>query len=272
MRNSKIRTILFTISVLYVNSIYSQTTKVTEHQIYGYKDGMAMYYDVEQPEFQNGLGIVFIVSGGFLSGEDNLKVAAPFWNFLVENGYTLFQLYHPAHPTYRLPDMFESLKLGVEHIQENSNNFGVDNERLGIFGVSSGGHLALLLGLSPDPSKRESTDFKAIVSIMGLVDASDPVFDNELFGARPSDYDPALYPVVSPVSYVTPDDPPTLLVHGINDQAVDFEKNSVRMQSLLEDNRVVNSLFSVDAGHEVFKEPYLSQTHSKILEWFSEHL
>lgn len=233
---------------------------------------MAMYYDVEVPKIQNGLGIVFIVSGGFLSGQDNLTITKPFWRVLVENGYTLFQLYHPAHPTYRLPDQFASLKLGAKHIQENAIKYGVDNERLGVFGISSGGQHALLLGLSPEPDKRASTDFKAVVSMMALVDATDPAFNTELFGANHSDFEPELYPLVSPVSYVTPDDPPTLLIHGTNDRAVDFEDNSVRMQLLLEENGVRNSLLSVDAGHEVFPEPYLSQAHSALLEWFSEHL
>ncbi|MCG8412925.1 MAG: alpha/beta hydrolase [Pseudomonadales bacterium] len=264
---------LLSISLIAISTLTcAQEITTTRHQVYGQKDGMAMYYDVVSPESPNGLGIVYIVSGGFLSGEDNLNITEPFWNVLLENGYTMFQIYHPAHPTYRLPDMFDALKLGVIHIKENSHHFGVDNQRLGVFGVSSGGHLALLMGLSVAPEDRSETDFKAIVAMMPLVDATDPVFDDELFGARHSDYDPALYPVVSPVTYVTPDDPPTMLIHGIHDRAVDFEQNSVRMQNLLNAAGVVNRVVPVEAGHEVFPEPMLSEAHTELLNWFNENL
>ncbi|PCI75348.1 MAG: hypothetical protein COB20_13160 [SAR86 cluster bacterium] len=253
-------------------NLSAQDTDITRHQIYGHRDGMAMFYDVEVPANANGLGIVLIVSGGFVSGEDNLNIIEPFWNILLENGYTLFQIYHPAHPVYRIPDAFAALKIGVQHIQDNSAQFDVDSERLGIFGVSTGGFLSLLLGMSVEADERSAYDFKAIVAMMPPVDVLDVDFDAELFGARYLDFDPALYSIVSPINYVSADDPPTLLIHGTTDQAVPYERTSVRMQSLLEEAGVKNRLVSVDAGHEIFPEPYLSEAHSAILEWFERHL
>lgn len=254
------------------NNLQAQDNEVLAHQIYGHRDGMAMFYDVEIPVEPNGLGIVLVVSGGFVSGPDNLNITKPFWEVLLKNGYTLFQIYHPAMPKYRIPDAFDALKLGVQHIQDNSANFGVDNERLGIIGVSTGGHLALLLSMAVVPSERAPDDFKAVVALMPLVDIRDTSPEEELFGARFLDFDSELVPTVSPVDYVSPDDPPTLLIHGTKDQAVDFEKNSLRMQSLLSEAGVQNRLISVDAGHEVFSEPLLGTTHSAILEWFGQHL
>jgi len=257
---------------LTIGNLYAQDTTISRHHIYGHRDGMAMYYDVEVPENANGLGVVFIVSGGFVSGEENLTISKPFWNVMLENGYTLFQIYHPAHPVYRIPDAFDALTLGVQHIRDNSESFDVDNERLGIFGISTGGFLSLLVGMSVDSIERNESDFKAIIAMMPPVDVEDVDFDAELFGARYLDFDPALYSVVSPVNYVTPDDPPTLLIHGRNDQAVPYARTSVRMKSLLDEAGVKNRLVSVDAGHEIFPEPYLSESHSAVLEWLAEHL
>lgn len=262
--------LVFLLSV--TSNLFGVETEITRHQVYGHRDGMALYYDVETPAEANGLGIVLVVSGGFVSGEDNLTISKPFWNVLLENGYTLFQIYHPAMPVYRIPDAFDALKVGVQHIKANSESFGVNNERLGIIGISSGGHLALLLGMSVEAAARSATDFNAIVALMPIVDVNDTALEEELFGARFLDFDPALIPVVSPVNYVSPDDPPTLLIHGTRDQAVNYEKNSVRMQALLNEAGVENKLLSVDAGHEVFPEPLLGETHSAILEWFERHL
>ncbi len=251
---------------------WSQETAITAHQVYGYKDGMAMYYDVEAPLEPNGKGIILIVSGGFVSGEDNLNIIRPFWKVLLEEGYTLFQLYHPAHPTYRIPTAFEALQSGIEHIKINSLKFGVDRNRLGLFGVSSGGFWSLLLGMSVDPEQRQYSDISAVVAMMPLIDINDPAFDTSLFGARFLDFDPALYDEVSPVNYVSADDPPVLLIHGTRDEAVDFQRNSLRMKGLLDEIGVENSLLEIDAGHEVFPEPHLSETHEAIIDWYRKHL
>jgi len=262
-RRNAVLSLVLTI-FLTTGSVYAQDTAISRHQIYGHRDGMAMFYDVEQPSNANGLGVVLIVSGGFVSGQDNLDIIEPFWNVLLKDGYTLFQIYHPAHPTYRIPDAFAALQTGVQHIHDNSAKFNVDGERLGVFGVSTGGFLALLLGMSAEVP----IDFKAIVAMMPPVDVLDTDFDAELFGARYLDFDPQLYAEVSPVNHVTPDDPPTLLIRGTNDQAVPYERTSVRMQALLNEANVENKLLSVDAGHEVFPEPILSEAHQAILEWF----
>tara|TARA_R110002073_G_scaffold60507_1_gene152124 strand:- start:507 stop:1325 length:819 start_codon:yes stop_codon:yes gene_type:complete len=251
---------------------FSQDTDITRHQVYGHRDGMAMYYDVEKPIESNGLGIVLVVSGGFVSGEDVLTTNKPFWSVLLENGFTLFQIYHPAHPKYRIPDAFEALKTGIAHIQENSHKFGVNSERLGIFGTSTGGHLALLLAMSVEPDMRSVDDFKAVVAMMPIVDIRDTLPDEELFGARFLDFDPQLIPMVSPVDYVSSDDPPTLLIHGTRDRAVNYQKNSLRMRSLLDAARVENRLLPVDADHEIFPQPLLGEAHQAILEWFNQHL
>lgn len=253
-------------------SVSAQETSVTRHQVYGHKDGMAMYYDVEIPTKPNGLGIIFIVSGGFASGEDNLNITKPFWNVLLANGYTLFEIYHPAYPAYRIPDIFNALKIGVQHIQDNSKTFRVDNTRLGIFGISSGGHLALLLSMSVESGERSERDIKAVVAMMAPVDIRDLSPEQEFFGARYLDFDPALIPAVSPVDYVSADDPPTLLINGTRDRVINFAQNGERMQSLLEEAGVENKLLPVDADHEIYPEPILSYAHSAIISWFANHL
>ncbi len=252
--------------------INAQDTAITKHQVYGYRDGLAMYYDVEAPLESNGKGIILVVSGGMVSGTDNLNIVKPFWKVFLDEGYTLFQLYHPAHPTYRIPDAYEALKLGIADIKTNSLKFGVDRNRLGLFGVSTGGFLALLLSMSIDPSERSFADIEAVIALMPPVDVQDPAFDLELFGARLLDFDPALYSVMSPINHVSSDDPPVLLIHGTNDQAVSFERNSVRMKAELDKAGVDSRLVAVDAGHETFREPHLSNVHAEMVAWFNRYL
>ncbi len=255
-----------------VGQVSAQASEIDRHNVYGHKDGMAMYYDVEVPSSPNGLGVVFVVSGGFLSGADNLNIARPFWEVLLEHGYTLFQIYHPGMPTFRIPDAVEALRIGIQHIKDNSESFGVDPERLGILGISSGGHLALQLSMEIEPVKRTDSDFKAAIAIMPITDLGTIPPEAELFGARLLDFDPEVIPVLSPVNHVTPDDPPILIVHGTRDQAVNFEANSVKLAAMLKEAGVESKLLALDAGHEVFSDQLMSETHAAMLDWLQKHL
>ena len=268
----KIHCLTLFMALSFVGQVSAQASEIDRHNVYGHKDGMAMYYDVEVPSSPNGLGVVFIVSGGFLSGADNLNIARPFWEVLLEHGYTLFQIYHPGMPTYRVPDAVEALRTGIQHIKDNSESFGVDPERLGVLGISSGGHLALQLSMEIEPGKRRDNDFKAVIAIMPITDLGNIPPEAELFGARLLDFDPELIPVLSPVNHVTPDDPPILIVHGTKDQAVNFEANSVKLDAMLKEAGVESKLLALDARHEVFYEQLMSETHTAMLDWLQKHL
>ena len=251
---------------------FSQPTASSKHNVYGHRDGMAMYYDVEVPVESNGLGIVFIVSGGFVSGIENLTLTKPFWEVLLANGYTLFQLYHPGMPTYRIPDAVQAVEAGIEHIRLHADSLGIDPTRLGALGISSGGYLALQAALSIDPVERSENDLKAVVAIMPITDLRTIPPDETLFGVRHMDFDPALIPGLSPINFVTPDDPPTLLIHGSRDAVVNLQSNSQALERLLNQSVVNSRLLIVDAGHEIFPEPVMQLSHEAMLEWFEAHL
>lgn len=57
------------------SSVQAQNTHLEKNVVYGHTDGMAMVYDVETPDDPNGLGIIFLVSGGWHSGQENLDIA-----------------------------------------------------------------------------------------------------------------------------------------------------------------------------------------------------
>lgn len=85
--------------------VNAQESTLISNVVYGFKDGMAMYYDVEIPAKPNGKGVIFVVSGGWHSGKENLDATRPFWEVLLAEGYTVFELYHPGMPTQEFPDL-----------------------------------------------------------------------------------------------------------------------------------------------------------------------
>ena len=97
--------------------------------------------DVRKPAKQNGSGVIFIVSGGFKSGIDLVDsgpfvpvVAKPF----LDRGYTLFAVCHGAQPKFIVSEIVPDIHRGALH-SVHANDHGVDPDRLGIMGGSSGG-------------------------------------------------------------------------------------------------------------------------------------
>src|SRR5262245_55570964 len=63
--------------------------------VYGRKYGTALTMDVFTPKKPNGLGVIFVVSGGWFSGMELLdSFGMLFVNPLTERGYTVFAVLH----------------------------------------------------------------------------------------------------------------------------------------------------------------------------------
>src|SRR5205085_1705683 len=98
----------------------------------------------------------------------------------------------------------------------------VDPERLGVYGGSAGGHLSLMLGTASDAGDPNGRDEIARTSDrVAAVVAYFPPVDIREFGSAVAiaafpalDFDRSLAASISPILFVTPDDPPTLLIHG----------------------------------------------------------
>src|SRR3954466_11163630 len=85
---------------------------ITPDVVYGHKAGMALTFDVIQPKKPNGVGILFMMSGGWVSGwvppQGFIDPKAPdglkHFRDLVEHGYTLFIVRHGSSPQFKVPE------------------------------------------------------------------------------------------------------------------------------------------------------------------------
>ena len=88
---------------------------------------------------------------------------------------------------------------------------------------------------TPEPAAHDGTPRRreriaAVVAYMPIVDMRDAVGQVQ---ATPSlGFDPELAPDLSPVDFVSPDDPPTLLVHGASDAIVPIDGRAAGLAGL----------------------------------------
>jgi acetyl esterase/lipase len=274
----------------------AEPPRMTGDVIYGHKDGMALVFHVYRPPEANGAGVIQIVSGGYFSPwqapEARLGTAQPF----LKHRFTVFTVFHGSNPKYNVVEIVEDVRRAVRFIRLHAADFGVEQERIGVMGGSAGGHLALVLATTgddgdaaaQDPVLRASSRVAAAVAIAPPVDLRDPdkilqralerggIDQGGVDRLKPAlNFDPALAATISPVLHVTPDDAPTLLIHGDADQLVPFD-NSQRIYAEFQEKHVPSELIVLaGVGHGPQAAAHLVEFQRAIdrgVAWFDKHL
>lgn len=262
-----------------------QNVDISPDVVYGHKDGLAMTFDVFTPKSDaNGAGVLFMVSGGWYSQwappEQMLRFAEP----LAKRGFTVFTVRHGSSPKYGIPDAVADVRRAVRFIRANSEKFHVDPNRLGVYGMSAGGHLSLMLGTASDegnkndrdPVLRVSDRVQAVVAFVAPTDLTIMVKDapNRLpaYDRFPAlNLDMASAKTHSPLLQVSADDAPTLLLVGVKDDLVPVD-HSRRIQKAFDEQKVPNKLVEYpEAGHGLGPKD-LENAIAEMTTWFEQHL
>jgi acetyl esterase/lipase len=189
--------------------------------------------------------IVFVHGGAWIAGDKS--TAVPRLAALAAGGN-----YVCASVGYRLsgeaiwPAQIHDCKAAIRWLRANATKYNLDPNKIGVWGTSAGGHLVSLLGTSGDVKELEGdcgsadqssrvtcvvdfcgpSDFSAIASAPR---AAGPVA--QLLGGSPDDFAKKAK-AASPVTYVSPDDPPFLIVHGTEDNTVPLRQAEVLHETL----------------------------------------
>jgi acetyl esterase/lipase len=275
---------------------------VEQNVIYGMYSGLALLMDVHHPQKPNGYAIIFISGSAFyapLSYDDiPLKDKAQVGMYakpLLDAGYTVFAINHRDPPRFHHPAAVEDAQRAVRYIRYHAKQFGIRPDRIGAAGGSSGAYLVDMLGVldgkgdpdDADPVNRESARVQAVVSRAGPVDFINLVSNRapfvDIMGMRieverkllpMNSVEYKAYKEASPLSHITKDAAPFLLIHGDADQTVAFKNSEVMAETLKQAGVAVKLLRIPGGGHGPdfpgAKNPpdYLGE----MVRWFDQYL
>ena len=271
--------------------------RAVEDVVYGHKDGLAQTFDVLIPETgAKRVGVLLLVSGSWRSRKANNPaeeegLRRQHWaQGLLNGGYTLFLVRHGSTPRYYVPEMIEDVRRSIRVVRMRASEFGVDPDRLGIVGGSSGGHLALMAALTGDdgkpdardPVERISSRVQAIMAWFPPVDMINwgtekgyrmmekvrPTLFPEIFG-KITDLEAQLR-AISPLYHVKPDAPPVFLVHGDADKTVPLQQSQLLKAKYEEMKRPVQLVVQPGGPHTYW--PGIEKNYPAIWDWFDRHL
>jgi acetyl esterase/lipase len=213
-----------------------------------YREGMVKNWMLDlampkQPADRPRPVIVIIHGGGWIEG-DKSSFSTP-KNRPPGNIIDFARLgFVAATINYRLageapfPAALSDCKCAVRWLRAHAKEYSVDPDRIGAWGNSAGGHLALLLGMIPKeanlegdgPYQDQSSMVQSVVSDSGPIDL---VYQHEhktlqrvvdqFLGGPPEGARIADYKLASPSSHISKSMPPVMLVYGGADAQVPVE-------------------------------------------------
>lgn len=270
--------------------------------VYGRKFGVALTMDVFQPKQNpNGAAVIFAVSGGWVSRHEIINPGL-FAEFL-KRGYTVFAVCHGCQPKFTIPEILEDMHRAVRYIKHHASEYQIDPQRLAMTGASAGGHLSLMIGTAGqpgnpkanDPVDRHSsrihcvgcffppTDFlnfgktgvqmnSRTMSVQFRAAADFHEMDKEKrVYQRITDEkrELAILQQISPVTHITPDDPPTLLIHGDKDELVPLQQSEWFLEKYKQAGIPCELIVKKGAAHGWLTIQFDIIT---VADWFDKHL
>lgn len=232
---------------------YKQTisTKPSVDVVYGKTaDGIELKLDVwpAKKKSEDALTpvIVQVHGGGWVSGD---KGQVQDWNqWMNDQGYTVFDIRYRMPPEAGWKDEVGDVKSAIGWIVQNADTYKIDPNKIILMGESAGGNLAMLAAYSlGDKYILPSTDvpdvpIKAVINMYGPSDMTAFYNNNpsknyvqdvmdKYIGGSPSDY-PKRYKMLSPISYIHEQTPPTIMFLGTGDRIVPVEQANILDEKL----------------------------------------
>jgi acetyl esterase/lipase len=219
-------------------NLLADDTGVVEHRGIVFDPARDLALDVYQPQRSRADApvVVFFYGGSWRNGERG-------WNAFVgralaRNGVVVVIPDYRKVPKVRFPDFVEDGARAVAWTHANAGDYGGDPARLHLMGHSAGAHIAALLGTDGDYLGAVGLAPDRLAGVIGLAGPYDflPIASRrlaEVFGPV------ADHPASQPVNFVDGDEPPFLLLQGLDDSVV-IPRNARRLAQRLQaaDGRV----------------------------------
>jgi acetyl esterase/lipase len=212
----------------------------------------------------NGTAVIICPGGGY-SHLAMLREGEQFAHWLSTLGVTSFVLKYRlqefGHPA-PLQDVLRAVRL----VRSQAEHYHVRADRIGVMGSSAGGHLAASAGtLYDNPLGRTGTELDKVSARPDFLMLMYPVITmlppsahagsrKALLGANPKPEDVEL---MSVEKQVTPNTPPTLLIHTQADQTVPVENSILFYQALTRAHVPAEMYLFEHGGHGMGMKPGL---------------
>ena len=240
--------------------------------------------DLYVPDEGENLPLIIWVHGGaWLGGNKTYYVPMAF----LKSGYAGASINYRLSQHAIFPAQIEDVKAAVRWLRANAETYRLNPNRFAAWGSSAGGHLVAMLGTAGDVEAFEvgedlevSSKIQAVVDYYGptdflqmdahrlpdgLVHDAPDSPESKLVGGPIQEHKDRVAKA-NPITYVSKEDPPFLIVHGDQDKLVPYHQ-SVLLKDALKKTGVSVKFYRVEGGgHGWFRDPKVPELTKAFLE------
>ncbi len=176
-------------------------------------------------------GMIVIHGGGWVGGTKEERVEYACLKYAAR-GFVVANVEYRLAGVAKAPAAVTDVLAAAQWFQKNAGKYHVDPKRIAVTGDSAGGHLALMVAMTPRQARLGApVRVAAVVNFYGITDLADL-----LEGPHRQQYAVTWIPEgeggreiakrVSPISWVRKDLPPILTLHGDLDTTVPYEQGA----------------------------------------------
>ena len=212
--------------------------------------------------------------------------------FVEQSGYAAAIVGYRPSTVAKSPAQLMDIKSSIRYLRANADAYNIDPSRVAIWGTSSGGHIASLVGLTEGierfetkDNREESSSVKAVINFFGPTDflrmddfpsaiahneASSP--ESSVIGGPIQDpKNKSKVDEYNPLSYILEDKeyPPFLIMHGDSDHLVPFNQSLILYEALRDANHSAEFYKLLGAGHG--NRFFTQQTMRIVLDFLNLH-
>jgi len=210
--------------------------------------------------------LIWVHGGGWQNGSKD--GCPPLRGSYIEHGYAVASINYRLSGHAVFPAQIEDCKAAIRWLRAHAKDYNLDTKRFGVWGGSAGGHLVALIGTSGDVTEfdvganlDQSSRVQAVCDYYGPSDltvfVTTPGYESHATDSSPEakllggtvmqNKDKAAR--VNPITYVSKDDPPFLIVHGDKDPTVPINQSQLLFEALKKSEVSVRFHTIRGAGH-----------------------
>jgi acetyl esterase/lipase len=259
--------------------------------VYSTVDDHELLLDIAVPRYMKSPvpAIVDIPGGGWRKIEKKTQDAV----FYARNGFVGISITHRTSDVAVFPAAVHDCKTAIRWVRKNAKKYNIDPDRIGVTGVSSGGHLATLLGTSGNDEYLEGNgEYQEFSSkVQAVVDHFGPIDFLLDYEAETIDSAPSLFiggsliqnrdkvRLANPITYIDSADPPIWIGHGEQDGMVKINQSEALFDALKRANVPTEFVRVENADHMYFRSKWDEEINPSVdeilqltIDWFYMHL
>jgi len=259
-------------------------TKVEKDLSYG--DHARNKLDLFVPKSDEPLPLViWIHGGGWEAGSKNNNPALT----LLSKDYAVAGINYRYSSQAVFPAQLHDCQAAIRFLRDNAKKYNIDADRIGVWGASAGGHLVALLGtsgdvpeLDGDAKSKTSAKVQCVVNWFGPTDltqmvrpgSATPGLISKLLGGSLTDK-ADLAKLANPITHVSKNDAPFLIIHGDNDPLVPLKQSEILNEALKKAGVATELVVFSKAGHgdaPFFAAVMKDEHRKKLLDFLDKYL